>query len=415
MIVQEKPALSTARVLFITIALTAMIATTFGFGRYLFRVVLPEMRADIGFNYATAGVLNALLSSGYLLFAFIIPGFTKRIGATRIILLATLLAVAALFWMASATAVWVVGLMLFLLGISSAGSWVPMVAVVSRFAPREHQVKILGLITSGVNYGIFVSGLLAPWALTNGSWRLLWTVTAVISLLILVISIGVMWPSGLLQRSVQAAVQQDQAKQERGISVWQRLRGIKRPFVILILMHTFGGLYGPTYGAYLSAYIRDELGLSVALNGQVWSIIGIGGMVSGLAMGWLGDRIGTRRTLQLTYLCGIIAALLALDHRFPAMFLLAAVFIAFGFIPMYGQVAGYIAKATSADEGTFIFAVANVTHGVAGLLAAYFGGVWQNATGTFFWIYLVVLASAVIALLLTFWLVEETAVVVERS
>ena len=80
---------------------------------------------------------------------------------------------------------------------------------------------------------------------------------------------------------------------------------------------------------------------------------------------------------------------------------------------MYGQVAGYIAKAASGDEGTFVFAVANVTHGIAGLTAAYLGGVWQNATGTFFWIYLVILASAAISLLLTFLLVEETAVVGE--
>ena len=175
-------------------------------------------------------------------------------------------------------------------------------------------------------------------------------------------------------------------------------------------MHTFGGLYGPTYGAYLSAYIRDELGLSVTLNGQVWSIIGIGGMVSGIAMGWLGDRIGTRRTLQITYLCAIIAALLALDHRTPVLFLAAAVFIAFGFIPMYGQVAGYIAKTLPSDEGTFIFGVANITHGVAGLLAAYFGGVIKNSTGTFFWVYLIILLSATAALLLAFVLSEETAV-----
>ena len=112
----------------------------------------------------------------------------------------------------------------------------------------------------------------------------------------------------------------------------------------------------------------------------------------------------------MTYLCGIVATLLALDHRVPAFLLLAAVFIAFGFIPMYGQVAGYIAKTLPSDEGTFIFGVANVTHGIAGLSAAYFGGVWQNATGTFFWIYLVILISAAIALLLTFWLPEETAV-----
>lgn len=387
-----------------------MIASTFGFGRFLFRVVLPEMRADIGFNYATAGFLNATISAGYLIFALIIPSYTSRVGATRIILIGTLLVAAALFAMSSATAVWFVAVMLLLLGASSAGSWVPMVAVVSRFAPREHQVKILGLITSGVNYGIFVTGLLTPWVLTNASWRQMWTITGGLSLLLLLIAIGVMWSSGLLQRSRGANASATTPQQQVNLSIWQRLRAIKRPFLILITMHTFAGLYGPTYGAYLSAFIRDELGLSVALNGQVWSIIGVGGMISGLAMGWLGDRIGTRRTLQVTYLCGIVAALLALDHRTPALFLIAAVFIAFGFIPMYGLVAGYIAKTLASDEGTFVFGVSNVTHGLAGLLAAYVGGIWQNATGTFFWVYLLVLLSAVAALLLAFWLPEETAV-----
>lgn len=48
-----------------TIMLTLFVAFVIGFGRYLFRVLLPEMRADIGFDYGTAGILNAMVAVGY--------------------------------------------------------------------------------------------------------------------------------------------------------------------------------------------------------------------------------------------------------------------------------------------------------------------------------------------------------------
>lgn len=43
----------------VTLLLTAVIAATYGFGVYLFPVVLPQMKHDIGFNYAQAGYITA--------------------------------------------------------------------------------------------------------------------------------------------------------------------------------------------------------------------------------------------------------------------------------------------------------------------------------------------------------------------
>ena len=394
---------STLLVVALTIVLTLIIACTYGFGRYLFRVLLVEMRLDLGFTYATAGLLNASITIGYLLVTAVIPGITERVGAVRLVLIANLLCGLGLLLMASAASLWLVALLLALFGAVTSGSWVPMVNVVRRFAPANHQVKILGLIVSGVNYGIFVNGLLAPPVIERAGWRPLWTITGVITLAVTFLALLVVGMAHLLPRSAPAT-----HREHRPQFGWmQKIRGMEWPFLILILMHGVAGFYGPTFGAYISAYIQDELGLSVSLNGQVWTIMGVGGMLSGLIMGWLGDRIGPKRTIQLVYIFGIVATLLVLHHQRTAELLLAGLFSAFGFIPMYGLVAGYISRNASDEDGNFIFGLLNFVHGFTVTLGAYLGGLIQTWTGTFFWVYLFILVAVIIALGLSTMLPNE--------
>lgn len=396
---------STPFIVALTIVLTLIIACTYGFGRYLFRVLLVEMRLDLGFTYATAGLLNAAITIGYLMVTAVMPSLTERVGAVRLVLIANLVCGIGLLLMASVSSLWLVALLLALFGVSTSGSWVPMVNVVRRFAPPEHQVKILGLIVSGVNYGIFVNGLLAPPVIAQAGWRPLWTITGVITIGVTFLAVLVVGIAGLLPRSSLAPLNTHRPR----FSWRQKLRGLERPFLILILMHGVAGFYGPTFGAYISAFIQDELGLSVILNGQVWTIMGVGGMLSGLIMGWLGDRIGPKRTIQLVYTFGIIATLLVLHHQTTAEFLLAGLFSAFGFIPMYGLVAGYISRNASTEQGTFIFSLLNFVHGFTVTIGSYLGGLIQTWTGTFMWVYLFILVAVILALALSTILPDEVS------
>ncbi len=380
-----------------TVILTLVIANTFGFGRYLFRVLLPQIQEDIGFSYATAGLLNGLIPSGYLVITAVLPAYTHRIGATRLVLMANLLCGLGLLLMPSLTAVWLIGLLLAIFGAASSGSWVPMVDVVRLFAPKQHEGKILGLITSGVNYGVFVTGLMIPAVLPEFGWRRMWIVAGVATLLITAVTFMVMGRGGMLAKP---AIAEDAKAANRPVKLrwWARLKGVERPFIILTIAHGVAGFYGPTLSAYLSPYIQDEMGFSVLVSGRVWTIIGIGGMISGFVMGWLGDRIGIKKTLMLTYSSGAIATALFLHHQFEAEIMIGGALYAFGFIPMYGLVAAYISKAAKPSDITLIFGVVNIAHSITGTAGAFIGGFILTWTGSFFWLYLLILTAVLIAL-----------------
>src|SRR5471032_1720424 len=82
---------SLANQLAVTLLLTAVIAATYGFGVYLFPVVLPQMKHDIGFDYAQAGYITAARQLANIAMALLSGLAAARFGAARVMLVATVL------------------------------------------------------------------------------------------------------------------------------------------------------------------------------------------------------------------------------------------------------------------------------------------------------------------------------------
>ena len=390
-----------------TVMLTLFTAFIFGFGRYLFRVLLPEMRADIGFDYATAGILNALLPMGYLPVALWGGWLRDKLGAARLLLCGCVACIFSLIALYQVSSVWMLGLLLALLGASNAALWTPIVEVVARFVPKQHEVKALGLITSGSNLGILVNGLLVPFFLAGSGWRPIWLVVGLLSAGTTVVGVFLMSVTGVLKMDRQAP--KTVSKSNASKSTISRVRSIDRRFFILAAVYGCIGLFGTSLTTYLSAYMRDELAMSAALVGQTWSMIGIAGLVSGFLMGWLADRIGIKRTMQISIFLAIVATLLVLHHAFPLEFIIVGILIAFGFFPLYALVAGYVGKYAPPEQATLIFGWLNVVHNIAVMVGAYLGGLLQTWTGTFFWSYMLVLCGAATGLAITSILPDRRA------
>src|SRR5471032_905262 len=80
-----------SRQLAVTLLLAAVIAATYGFGVYLFPVILPQMKQDIGFNYAQAGYITAARQLANIAMALLSGLAAARFGAARVMLVATVL------------------------------------------------------------------------------------------------------------------------------------------------------------------------------------------------------------------------------------------------------------------------------------------------------------------------------------
>jgi predicted MFS family arabinose efflux permease len=175
-------------------ALALGAAVALGLARFSYALLLPPMRADLGWSYLTAGAMNTVNAAGYLLGALLAPRWLARHDA-RALMLAGMFVTAlllALHGLAGSDA------MLYALrgvcGVASAAAFVAGGLLAARLGSADAVTEsrgasaglVLGIYYGGVGLGIVVSALLVPtWLALSGAagWRWAWIGLAVVALL----------------------------------------------------------------------------------------------------------------------------------------------------------------------------------------------------------------------------------------
>ena len=138
--------------LFATAAALALgAAVSLGLARFAYALLLPPMRADLGWSYVTAGAMNTVNAAGYLIGALLLPRALARIDARTLLLgggYATAL-VLALHGLVRADA-WLYTLRL-LAGIASAATFATGGLLAARLGqvPGAKPALVLGLYYGG--------------------------------------------------------------------------------------------------------------------------------------------------------------------------------------------------------------------------------------------------------------------------
>jgi len=73
-------------ILLVAAALALAAAVSLGLARFSYALLLPPMRADLGWSYLTAGAMNTVNAAGYLAGALLMPMALRRFGARRALL-----------------------------------------------------------------------------------------------------------------------------------------------------------------------------------------------------------------------------------------------------------------------------------------------------------------------------------------
>ncbi|WP_372422244.1 MFS transporter [Salinarimonas chemoclinalis] len=388
----------------ITVLLTSFVAATYGFGFYLFSQLVPDMRADLGFDMTVVGMITAAGQLGFLAFAILGAWLAPRIGGGQVVIGSVALCAACLVALPMTDSILVVAALLTILGGTAASVYVPMVEIVSRAIGYRHRGKVLGLVSSGTSYGVFVNSLLVPIFVVSGDWRGVWFTVGAGTFVVTAIATLTFWKLGLFRHTPEPAP----AGGERGF--FAGMGAVMVPWVLIIWAITFlNGFSTLPFQNYLSPYLREELGFSVAFAAWVWGVIGFIGMFAGFVVGWMSDKTGVRLALLFTYVCVFAASAILVVAPTETLAIGAGVLFAVAFYPIFGLVPAYVAKTAKGAQATVIFGVANVTLGVGGMVGNYVFGVVANVTGTFVWIYVTIAATAVVLAILSVVLPTEGA------
>jgi MFS family permease len=356
---------------------TLCIAVTYGFGLYLFAVIEPALRREIGFEEDITGGLTAIGMAGFLVFSLISGWLRDRIGANALTIATLVLCSLFLAWQATATTVWELGVQRFLLGACTATIWSPMVEIVPRFIERRFQGRVLGLISSGTNFGLVMNGGLAFVVLSDGDWRDLFLVTAVLSA-----ALVLAWAPAVTMRSPQAKERSDTTTAETPPLTSDEQALVPRPVRPILAIAGLAAFTGMPATSFLAAFATEDLGFPATAAAVAWTLMGVIGMVSGVGLGAIGDRLGYRTAFSVALGVLLVGpAMFALSIQSLATPILIAASLAIGFFPIYGLIPSYIAKSTPPAAATRTFGFVNVALGLAGMLGNAAAGFGRVRTG----------------------------------
>ncbi|MEQ1683142.1 MAG: YbfB/YjiJ family MFS transporter [Burkholderiaceae bacterium] len=177
----------------IAAALALAAAVSLGLARFSYALLLPPMRADLGWSYLTAGAMNTVNAAGYLAGALLMPAALRRFGARRALLaggVASGLLLCAHGLVLSDAALYVLRA---LTGLTSAAMFVCGGLLAARLGGQAPGAArrgpsaglVLGVYYGGTGVGIVIAALLVPPLSALSvvhAWQWAWVVLGVAAL-----------------------------------------------------------------------------------------------------------------------------------------------------------------------------------------------------------------------------------------
>ena len=309
----------------IAIALSMGAALSLGIARFAYGLLLPPMRADLGWSYALAGAMNTSNAAGYLLGALATPLLLRRFSPGAVLMAGSLLAsgllaAGALF---TATPVWL--LMRLLVGVASALVFVTGGLLAARLGATQpaRGGLLIGLYHGGTGLGITLSALVVPLVLQAAAqqphaWAWGW---AALALLCFAAAALLRWPVVQIAR---LAAQGGPSTAAPGA-----------PAVVRLPLRRFGfamagyGMFGVGYIGYMTfvvALLREQ-GQSATRITVFYALLGVAVMASPRLWAWLLDRYRDGRPQALlNALLGLATLLPAVASAWPLVLLSGLLF-----------------------------------------------------------------------------------------
>jgi len=158
----------------ITLVFSGFLAFAYGFGIYLFPILGPDMKNDLGFSYVQMGYIAAGIQVGFILSSIMSGVFAPKVGELRFICASMVFCGLCLIALSGVQSPFQAAIILMLIGFVPAATWVPMVAVIRRFIAYSRRGTVFGFLSGSGGYGAIVNGQIVPILQVEFGWRSIW-------------------------------------------------------------------------------------------------------------------------------------------------------------------------------------------------------------------------------------------------
>ncbi len=365
---------------------TLCIMACLGFGRFALGMLLPSMATSLKLSYSQIGFISTGNFVGYLLSVLFCGHIARRIGSSRLIVIALVVIAASMALISRATSFTSVLTLYLITGMGSGAANVPVMGLITAWFDRTIRGRAAGFVVIGSGFAIIISGKLIPFVnklVGPDGWRVNWIVLAGVVAIIAGCAylflrnkpqdVG-LFPFGS-DGSQTSAVYQSEADRK---SIYKN----KTLYLLGAIYFLFGYTY-VIYATFIVTTLVKERGFSETLAGNFWSWVGLLSLFSGPVFGTLSDRLGRKTGLMIVFLLQTLAYLLVAANL-PPLFL----YLSIGF---YGIVAwsipsimvAAVSEYVGVDRALAAFGFITFIFGLGQITGPSIAGIMAEKTGSF--------------------------------
>lgn len=276
------------------------------FHRVSTSVVAPDLITAFQTNATALGIMSSMYFYAYALGQPLVGYLTDRLGPRKVIGFWTLLAALGCILFGTAPSITWAAIGRGLIGFGLGGVYVPAVKAFAQWFRQRKFTTMIGLLIAIGNVGAIVATTPLAWTSKTWGWRASFFITAVITL---VLALFVL----LFTRDFQPSVlnNSDHALPETGDvrSTRSNIRLILTSIKFWLLVITFFGIYGiflTLQGLWATPYLMSVLQIDRLHASHLNMVLPVGFMIGAPLLGWISDRVGTKKTYMFIGLLGII-------------------------------------------------------------------------------------------------------------
>jgi predicted MFS family arabinose efflux permease len=325
-------------------------AIALGLARFAYALLLPIMRADLSWSYASAGAMNTANAAGYLLGALAAAPLAKRFGIKQIFMAGIALTALSILGSGLTSHFAVLMGLRVLAGITGALAFVAggsITAAVSGSAARAPLA--LGIYFAGGGLGIAMSALSVPMLLDTVGWRGGWLVLGGLALAGCAIAIPAL---------LHAPLPADHAPASHA-PAWPA-----RKIAIELVGYVLFGAGYIAYATFIIAQLRSNSGFSSREISMFWACLGCAAIAGVFVWGPILTRLRGGRGAAAVILVVTLGALLPLLSNSRPIAFLSALLFGGSFLSVITAVTSFARRAAPPEAWTRAIAALTVAFGI---------------------------------------------------
>ncbi|MBK8868161.1 MAG: YbfB/YjiJ family MFS transporter [Actinomycetales bacterium] len=352
----------------VVLGLAASPLIALGYSRFAYALLLPAMRTELGWSFATAGLMNTVNAVGYLVGALGTAWLAARVGQRAAFVGALVVTVAGLAVTAATSSLPVLLTARAVLGAAGAVAFVVGGAITSTICRRHtaHQSAVLiGTYFAGGGVGIVASGFAVPAVLDRfgpPGWHWGWIALAALAAL------------GTAAAAWAAAIAPTTAPERGPRRTWPG--GLGRLAAGYLL-------FGAGYIGYMTFIVAlvTQVGFTPRAVTMFWVLLGIAGAVSGWVWaGLLRTAVGGSAAAVLFVLLAVAVGIPALTAATPALYFSGALF-GLCMLSLVSAVTAAGRDAVRPEDTTAAIALLTTVFAAGQVVGPWFTGVLADRTG----------------------------------